>query len=339
LTAIGRKHLLFWTVVAGALTFGAAACAADDPPEPLGPLATGSPTAVVGVAGSERTPAAFDGPPTWIDSIDGPHAGEAWQISCLDRNSDRVVDTADGPQFAGLYIPLVEEPCGGPARTPDFYVALPSRAESTCAGRAPVVLVIIGGGGTQLLDATSGVSFGLLEMRNALYALTESAGVPSSTIITTSAISGADLPQTRMEQWLEVQLRRRLESSACLRAVLFGHSHGGVTATSVMATLESRFPARLYGVILDRSIALYDRAARELPLEAPLLNVYQLNEGWHGVPIDQPNVVNIDQSSQVAPVEPRSGPEPVGRVTHTNLDDSLAVQTGIVTRVMEWILQ
>ena len=295
--------------------------------------------ALVDVAGAERSPGAAAAPPTWVGQMEGPRDGEAWQIACLDENGDGVIDTSDGDEFSGLSIALTRDACDGPARTPEYYAGLAGEAATTCGSRPPALFVVIGGGGTQLQDTTSGVSYGLLQMRNALYGLLERAGVASSTIITASAISGAEQPQTQMERWLQVQLERRLDETPCLRAVLFGHSHGGVTVTSVMSALEARFPGRMYGVALDRSIALYDRAARELPDSAPLLNVYQLNEGWHGVPIEQPNVVNVDQSRQTAPVEPRKGLEPVGPVTHTNLDDSLPVQTDIVERVLEWALR
>ena len=121
-----------------------------------------------------------------------------------------------------------------------------------------------------------------------------------------------------------------------LQALYVGHSHGAVIVSSALAALERRYPSRLFGVMLDRSVALYDRPATEMPQHVPLLNVFQLNEGWHGDVIDQPNITNADASWETAPADPRAGDETIVPVGHQTLDDSPGVQRGIVDRVMAW---
>jgi hypothetical protein len=123
----------------------------------------------------------------------------------------------------------------------------------------------------------------------------------------------------------------------CLRAVLLGHSHGGVTVTSVGAAIEERYPGRLFGVLIDRTIALYDRPADEMPASMPLLNLYQLNEGWHGVALDLPNVTNVDESGERAPVAPSDGGGGPALVSHKTLDDAPDVQRRVVHAVMAWL--
>ena len=83
--------------------------------------------------------------------------------------------------------------------------------------------------------------------------------VASSVIVATAAIFGAQQPQTAMEQWLGAKVRDRLASHDCLRVALVGHSHGGVTVTTIGAALEQEFPGRLLIIPVDRTAALYDR--------------------------------------------------------------------------------
>ena len=188
----------------------------------------------------------------------------------------------------GIDIPLLGRdaclPPVGPRRA-EWFVGEPA-PPLTCdgTGPAPVVVVAIGGGGSDLLDGELGVSVGLIDIVNGVRAQAAAASLSSNVILMTAAIDLADQPQTRMEQWLAADLRHRMEALPCLRAVLIGHSHGAVLATSVLAALDARFGARLYGVVMDRSLLYYDRHAVELPQRASILNVYQTNEGWHGKP-------------------------------------------------------
>jgi hypothetical protein len=91
-------------------------------------------------------------------------------------------------------------------------------------------------------------------------------------------------------------------------------------------------------VLLDRSTVLYDRPETEMPARTKLLNVYQLNQGWHGAPLALPNVYNIDQSYEYAPRALSDGggdPEPVG---HKTLDDAPGAQRIIADAVINWLI-
>jgi hypothetical protein len=121
--------------------------------------------------------------------------------------------------------------------------------------------------------------------------------------------------------------------------VLIGHSHGGVTVTSIASALEDEFGDRMLGVLVDRSNILYDRAAGEIPDVTRIINVFQTNEGWHGEPLRQPNVTDIDASDATAPIAPHDGGGGAGIVTHRSLDDSPAVQARIMEEILAWLRQ
>jgi len=279
-------------------------------------------------------------PRTWMDGLRSSTGGKALQISCLDRNGDQRLNAADGYDLAGLDIPLVPaKACVDADRRRDFYTGPPSDASRyTCAARKPpVLLVAVASAGSNLLDPAAGESMGVLQMIDALQQRTARAGIATDAILAISAVWGADFPQTRMEQWLEHEISRQLDALPCLRAVIIGHSHGGTAVTSVTAALDARYASRLYGVTIDRTIVLYDRAATELPAKTRVFNVYQTNEGWHGVAIDLPNFQNVDASQERAPIAPSDGGGGLALVSHKTLDDSPAVQKRIEDAVMAWL--
>ena len=264
-------------------------------------------------------------------------------LSCGDVNHDGRLNTDDGAQFAleGLDIALLPaKSCIDPAHHADFYVGFPTDfAGFDCgAGATPAILVAIGSAGTDLLDATSGESLGLIDIVNAVQPRASAAEVATAPWLAASAVFGAQQAQTAMEQWIEHELKQVLDDYPCLRAVLIGNSHGGVTVTSVTAALDERFGDRMFGVMIDRTIALYDRGATEMPERTPLLNVFQTNEGWHGDVIDAPNVVNFDASAEHAPIAPSDhGGGGIVLVTHKTLDDSPAVQQRIEDAIIAWL--
>lgn len=275
-------------------------------------------------------------PDTWQDGLEPGARGEAIRIACLDRDGDGRVSGRDGPALEGLDIVIVE-PCAAGDGRRDFFAGDPADAGAfACdADGAPLLVVVVGGGGTDLHDPKSGVSLGLLGIVNEITVRAGPAGVATAPVLASSAVFGADMPQTRMEQWIAHQVAARLDAMPCLRVALIGHSHGGVIVTAVMAALEQRFGGRMFGVVLDRTAALYDRPAEELPQRAPLLNVFQLREGWHGEPIEQANVENADRTASVAPREPRLPGQPIEPVTHVNLDDARDVQETIAAWVVD----
>ena len=309
-------------------------------------LPRSSPTADTVSAGiptrapSPQAPQATPVPGTWIDGLATSRHGIATLISCLDTDGDGRIDGSDSDDLAGLSIPLDDtRACADAAHHRDYYVGDPSDAGAyQCdAARPPVLIVAVGSALTDLYDTSVGESLGVLDIVNTLQSRTADAGIATTPILSDSAIAAADEPQTRMEQWLTRDIEVRLEAMPCLRAVLIGHSHGGVAVTSIAAALEERYAGRIFGVLIDRTIALYDRAADEMPATIPLLNVFQLNEGWHGLPIDAPNVTNFDASAERAPVSPSDGGGGPAIVSHKTLDDAPAVQQRIVNAVMAWL--
>ncbi len=299
-----------------------------------GAFAIPSPDSAPAVAPAPAYP-----PASWMAKIQPPMSGSAISIGCLDRNADGRVNSADAPELQAVDIALVRgDACLLLGQRREWFVA-DADLPLTCAAAvpAPLLIVAIAGGGTQLLDRDEGVSVGLIDIVNGVRAQAAAPGVTSGVILMTSAIESADLPQTRMEQWLAADLERRLGATRCLRVVLIGHSHGAVVVTSVMAALEDRYGGRMYGVLLDRSLLYYDRLAMELPQRPALLNVIQRNEGWHGEPIDAPNAINIDASVEVAPREPRDGLLPIVPVAHSTLDDAIGVQRQVVNAIGAWL--
>jgi len=290
-----------------------------------------SPTPVVATATPE--------PPTWLAGLRGANGGEAMLVSCLDANHDSRLNGADGPRLSGLDIALVPgQACVDPAHHGDFYASPPSNVASYgCdAPKPPLLIVAVAGADTNLLDTHSSESLGLLDIINAVQERAAAAGIASQLILASSAVDGAEPAQTSMERWLAHYLEGRLRDMACLRAALVGHSHGGVTVTSVTAALDDRYAARMLGVLIDRTTALYDRNATEFPSRTRLLNYFQLNEGWHGEPLDLANVTNFDESSARAPVAPSDGGGGLALVSHKTLDDAAEVQQRIEDAVMAW---
>jgi len=290
---------------------------------------------------SPLSPAATPFPREWAAALHASRGAEAILISCLDRDGDGRLDGADSPDLAGLSIPLADgKSCNDPAYHRDFYAGPPADAAAySChAEKRPLLIVAVGSAGSEMLDTSSGESAGELQIVAALQDRAAAEGIGTDTVLAASAVFGADQPQTRMEQWLAHDLSRRLDAMPCLRAVMIGHSHGGVTVTSVTAALDSAYAARLYGVLIDRTVALYDRPAAEFPARTPLLNLFQMNEGWHGDSLDLANVTNLDESKEQAPVAPSDGGGGLALVTHKTLDDAPAVQRIIEDAVMAWAL-
>jgi hypothetical protein len=299
-------------------------------------VSAGIPTRTPAAPTPQPTPA----PSTWIDGLSASRHGVAILVSCLDRNHDGRIDGADGGDYDQIDIPVVSEyACIDPAHHSDFYVGDPAgpAAYACDGGPAPLLIVAIGSAGTDLFDSRQGESLGVLDIVNQLQARASAAGIASVPMLSASAIFGAEQPQTRNEQWLANEIERRLDAMPCLRAVLIGHSHGGVTVTSVTSDLDAGYAGRIFGVLIDRTNVLYDREATEVPVRIPLLNVFQTNEGWHGIAYGQENITNVDESAERAPVAPSDGGGGLALVSHKTLDDAVAVQGRIVTAVMAWV--
>jgi hypothetical protein len=279
-------------------------------------------------------------PATWMAGLRRSSEGDAYLLSCLDTNDDDVLSGDDHDLFAGLEIPLdAAKVCAEPDTSRDFFVGQPDDtvAYSCDAPRPPVLFVAVGSAGSDLLDPSSGESLGVLDLANLLQDRTADAGIASRVVLTTAAIFGADPPQVHMERFLTAELARQLDVLPCLRAVIVGHSHGGATVTAVTAALDGDYNQRLFGVLIDRSTVLYDRNETEFPLRTKILNVFQLNEGWHGEPLSLANVYNVDQSYERAPIALSDGGGGFALVSHKTLDDAPGVQRLIADAVMTWL--
>jgi hypothetical protein len=287
------------------------------------------------------TPTATPYPRTWKEGIE--HAtGDPILLSCFDGNRDGRLSAADGPTFSGVNIPLVPgEACIDPAHHRDFYPGTQlASGSSTCAlAQPPLLLVGIASAGSDMFDTAGGESMGMLQIVNDLQTRAAGERIATEVVLSTAAVFGADRPQTHMEQWLAQYIRRRLDALPCMRAVLLGHSHGAVNVTSITAALDDGYGDRMFGVAIDRTVALYDRNATEYPARAEIFNVFQLNEGWHGSNIDLPNVVNYDASLERAPIALSDGGGAQALISHKTLDDSPGIQRRIEDAIMAWLAQ
>jgi hypothetical protein len=288
---------------------------------------------------ASATPAATPTPHTWLDALGALPFGRApMLLTCLDRDANDVLEVADDVTFYGLALQLSpEDACINPIAQADYFDAVAPSDFGCGATHQPVYLVVIGGGGSNLLDANQGDSMGLTTIVRNLRDRAEAANVRLAFTLSSGAIIGADMAQTSLEDMLTAHIRARLEAVPCARAVIIGHSHGGVTVTSISAALEEQFSERMLGVLVDRSNVLYDRPADEMPSVTRIINVFQTNEGWHGEALKQPNVTDIDASDAIAPIAPHDGGGGTGTVTHRSLDDSPAVQARIVEEILAWL--
>lgn len=313
-----------WGLVMGGLLLWVAGCAGDS---------------AAGPATQTTTAKTADYPAdSWMAALDPPLSGEALPLACLDVNGDQHLDRADSADLGDLDIRFVNpNACLPPFDRREWFVGESEPASCDDPDARLVLVVAVGGGGTDLLDRNQGVSAGLIDIVNAIRRQGDDMGLVTSVILATAAIDAADSPQARMEEWVAADLARRLTATPCLRVIVIGHSHGAVVVTTVAARLELEYGERVFGVLLDRSLLYYDHMTDELPVIAPILNVFQENDGWHGEALASPNAVDLDVSGEQAPREPREGPLPIVQVAHSTLDDSPAVQQVILDRVGEWL--
>lgn len=292
---------------------------------------------VVPATATSAPPAPTPLPSRWIDAL-ARTTGDPELLACRDANGDDALSAADGLPLRQA-IPLQPGACEAQSASADFYEEpLP---EEPCArdGPPPVLVVAVVSGGSDLLDASEGESLGFAPILNALDQRAREGDVPLTRVVSTAAVLGArEWPQTNMEIFIAALLRERLDATPCLRAVILGHSHGGATVTSVMSVLDDAYAERLLGVIVDRTVVLYDRPAEQMPARTRILNFFQLNEGWHGVPIEAPNVANFDESAERAPIAASDGGGGPALVSHKTLDDAPATQQRIVDEIMRWAL-
>ena len=174
-------------------------------------------------------------PSTWIRGLRASNSGHSMLIACFDRNHDGHINRDDSPEYATLDISIASSwlLCAGESAYGDLYDGPPSDpSRYGCdATRRPLLIVAIGGAGTDMLNAPEGESLGVLDIVNQLQARAMESGIASAPMLVASAIWGAEPAQTSMERWLEIQIAHRLDAMPCLRVALIGHSHGGVTVS------------------------------------------------------------------------------------------------------------
>ena len=278
-------------------------------------------------------------PASWMEGLRTSRGGNTQLLACLDEDGDGTLTSTDDVIFGDLIIELQEGSCGDASRRADYYAGSPSKdADYNCdADEAPALLVSVGSAGTDLLDPSAGESMGALQILNDIQHAASSVDIATLPILTTSSIFGANPPQRSLELLLAQEIAHRLDEMPCLRAVLIGHSHGGATVTAVAAALDEKYAARVFGVLIDRTTALYDRPETEFPSQILLLNVFQTNQGWHGELLPLANVYNIDQSYERAPVALSDGGGALAPVGHKTLDDAAGTQRIILDAVIGWL--
>jgi hypothetical protein len=279
-------------------------------------------------------------PSSWVAGLARSQGGETLLLSCGDIDGDGALTGADSEMFDEVLIALDgQQACSAPGRSADFYAGPPTEPNAyNCLSEEPPALVVaIGSAGSDLLDPSEGESMGVLALVNTIQDRATNAAIATAPMLTAAAVFGADQPQGSLERFLAREIRRQLDGIPCLRAVIIGHSHGGATVTAVTAALDDAYAARVFGVLIDRTTSLYDRPETEYPSKTKLLNVYQLNEGWHGVPLSMENVYDLDQSYELAPRALSDGGGGLAPVSHKTLDDSAGVQRIIADAVMTWL--
>ena len=213
-------------------------------------------------------------PSSWVAGLTRSQGGETLLLSCRDVDGDGVLTGADGAMFDDVLIALdAQKACSAPGRSADFYAGPPTEANAyNCLSEQPPALIVaIGSAGSDLLDPSEGESMGVLALVNTLQDRATNAGIATAPILTAAAVFGAEPPQGSLERFLAREIGRHLDGMPCLRVVVIGHSHGGATVTAVTAALDDAYADRVFGVLIDRTTSLYDRAETEYPSKTRLL--------------------------------------------------------------------
>ncbi|MEX2246151.1 MAG: hypothetical protein WEC75_05645 [Dehalococcoidia bacterium] len=272
------------------------------------------------------------------DRIDAGDAAVRSQVPDFDADGDR--DDFDAVYLAGIDIALSPQreksACDGrKGKAPEYLVAHGyfEPADVSCDDGDAVLVLGIGGGVVNLRDASDAA--GVRDTVDALLEAYDDRGVQTIAVVAGPSIVGAVEQHGAMEEWLTHAVRVYFDRYPCMRAVLVGHSHGGVTADVIASRLEGAYGGRFVLVAdIDRVEELYTGDVTSQPAAAPVLNVYETNDPvLSGDPREAPNVENWDASGEVAS---RNGDdEPDGPVTHTTIDNSVRVRERVVAEVME----
>jgi hypothetical protein len=280
------------------------------------------------------------------------------QLACLDVNGDGRVNASDAgdpeelPDFnadgnhdeedasfvSGVditLIPAAKDACAGDSdRQPEYLVAhdFLSSADVDCEPGEDAVLVLgVAGGVGNLKDRDQAA--GVRTIVDALVKRFEDDDWQATAVVAGAGFTDAQNGHTAMEDWVTNAVRVYLDRFACLRVVLVGFSHGGVTVEVVAARLEPEYADRFIAVVdVDRIQGNYAGDIASHPQTIPVFNLFQTNEvGLGGAAHDAPNFTNFDASAIT--VENDDGEqEPV---KHTTMDNSPDVRGWIVDNVTE----
>jgi hypothetical protein len=271
------------------------------------------------------------------------NAADAAGLSSVpDFNGDRKHDTNDAAFFNGIDIPLdpaaEADVCSkSSAIGPEYEVAHGyfEPANVSCDGGAhPVLLVGVGGGIKDLTD--KGQAAGVRSIIDGLQKSYDARGVGTIAVIAGPAMVGAAQPSTAMEQWMTNAVRVYFDRYPCIRAVLVGHSHGGVTVDVIAAHLEDRYAARFIDVVeLDRNEYVYQGDTKSKPTQVHVFSIFETTSDiLQGVPyLGAPNAELWDASNELGPENGDKGGA-LKPVTHTTIDNSQTVKLRIIDDVM-----
>jgi hypothetical protein len=284
------------------------------------------------------------------------------ELACLDRNGDHHLNGADAADlssvpdfngdhrhdandaafFNGIDIPLdpaaEADVCGTSSDIgPEYLVAHGyfEPANVSCDGGArPVLLVGVGGGIKDLTD--KGQAAGVRSIIDGIQKSYDARDIDTIAVIAGPAMVGAAQPNPAMEQWMTNAVRVYLDRYPCIRAVLVGHSHGGVTVDVIAARLEDRYPGRFIDIVeLDRVEFAYVGDMQSKPKQAHVFSIFETNSGTlNGLPYTgAPNAEVWDASHAPGPENGANGGA-LKPVIHTTIDNSSSVKQRIIDDVM-----
>ncbi len=271
------------------------------------------------------------------------NAADAAVLSSVpDINGDGKHDANDAAFFNGIDIPLdpaaQAKACSKSSAVGTEYLVAHgyfAPANVSCDGGArPVLLVGVGGGINDLTDKSQAA--GVRTIIDGLQKAYDARSIHTIAVIAGPAMVGASQPNTAMEQWMTNAVHVYFDRYPCIRAVLVGHSHGGVTVDVIAARLEGRYPGRFIDVVeLDRVEWVYQGDIQSKPKQAHVFSIFETNSGaLNGRPYTgAPNAEVWNASGELGPVNGEKGGA-LKPVVHTTIDDSASVRLRIILDVM-----
>ncbi len=284
------------------------------------------------------------------------------KLACLDKNGDHRLNQADAANaasvpdfdgdhkhdatdaafFTGIDIQLdaagQAEVCKKGAKAgPEYEVAHGyfEPAKVTCGGDArPVLLVGVGGGVTDLTD--KGDAAGVRGIIDGIQRAYDQRGTGTIAVIAGAAMQGAASGNVAMEQWMTNAVKVYFDRYPCIRAVLLGYSHGGVTVDVMAAHLEGAYASRFIDVVeLDRVEFGYVGDTQSKPRQAHVFSIFETHSGVlsGAAYTNAPNAELWDATDQLAPEHGDKGGA-LKPVIHTTIDNSASVKQRIVDDIM-----